>query len=111
MQPLVSRLQPPLDSQQHPAQCTQQLLVLLALVLISAVLLHTPFRRHVIFLPVIVAMRSSSARKIQRADRLLRVGFYDLERTLGKGNFAVVRLGVHRLTKTQVRKLSSYVIS
>ena len=56
-------------------------------------------------------MRSSSARKIQRADRLLRVGYYDLERTLGKGNFAVVRLGVHRLTKTQVRKLSSYVIS
>jgi hypothetical protein len=47
-------------------------------------------------------MRSASARKIQRADRLLRVGYYDLERTLGKGNFAVVRLGVHRLTRTQV---------
>jgi serine/threonine protein kinase len=48
-------------------------------------------------------MRSSSAaRKVQRAHRLLRVGYYDLERTLGKGNFAVVRLGVHRLTKAQV---------
>ena len=37
-----------------------------------------------------------------RAERLLRVGLYDLEKTLGKGNFALVRLGVHRLTKTKV---------
>ena len=37
-----------------------------------------------------------------RAQRLLRVGLYDLERVLGKGNFALVRLGVHRLTKTKV---------
>lgn len=33
----------------------------------------------------------------------LRVGFYDIERTLGKGNFAVVKLARHRVTKTQVR--------
>uniref|UniRef100_A0A8C7AP93 non-specific serine/threonine protein kinase n=1 Tax=Neovison vison TaxID=452646 RepID=A0A8C7AP93_NEOVI len=32
----------------------------------------------------------------------LRVGFYDVERTLGKGNFAVVKLARHRVTKTQV---------
>ncbi|KAB0398092.1 hypothetical protein E2I00_019740, partial [Balaenoptera physalus] len=32
----------------------------------------------------------------------LRVGFYDIERTLGKGNFAVVKLARHRVTKTQV---------
>lgn len=37
-----------------------------------------------------------------RAERLLRVGLYDLEKTLGKGNFAIVRLGIHRLTKTRV---------
>lgn len=27
---------------------------------------------------------------------------YDLEKTLGKGNFAIVKLGVHRLTRTKV---------
>lgn len=32
------------------------------------------------------------------------MGFYDIERTLGKGNFAVVKLAWHRVTKTQVRK-------
>ncbi|XP_030600903.1 serine/threonine-protein kinase SIK2-like [Archocentrus centrarchus] len=31
-----------------------------------------------------------------------RVGFYDIERTLGKGNFAVVKLARHRITKTEV---------
>uniref|UniRef100_A0A4W3HIQ5 non-specific serine/threonine protein kinase n=1 Tax=Callorhinchus milii TaxID=7868 RepID=A0A4W3HIQ5_CALMI len=34
--------------------------------------------------------------------RALRVGFYDIEKTLGKGNFAVVKLARHRVTKTQV---------
>lgn len=32
----------------------------------------------------------------------VRVGFYDIERTIGKGNFAVVKLGRHRITKTEV---------
>lgn len=32
----------------------------------------------------------------------VRVGFYDIERTLGKGNFAVVKLGRHRITKSEV---------
>ncbi|XP_058152285.1 serine/threonine-protein kinase SIK1 [Dasypus novemcinctus] len=36
------------------------------------------------------------------AHKPLRVGFYDIERTLGKGNFAVVKLARHRVTKTQV---------
>lgn len=30
------------------------------------------------------------------------MGFYDIERTLGKGNFAVVKLARHRITKTEV---------
>ncbi|XP_075703371.1 serine/threonine-protein kinase SIK1 [Rhinoderma darwinii] len=34
--------------------------------------------------------------------RPLRVGFYDIERTIGKGNFAVVKLARHRVTNTQV---------
>lgn len=37
----------------------------------------------------------------QGQQRPLRVGFYDIERTLGKGNFAVVKLARHRVTKTQ----------
>ncbi|XP_023373893.1 serine/threonine-protein kinase SIK1 [Otolemur garnettii] len=38
----------------------------------------------------------------QGPQKPLRVGFYDVERTLGKGNFAVVKLARHRVTKTQV---------
>ncbi|OCT91420.1 serine/threonine-protein kinase SIK1 [Xenopus laevis] len=34
--------------------------------------------------------------------RPLRVGFYDIKETLGKGNFAVVKLAQHRVTNTQV---------
>nr|CAD7393986.1 unnamed protein product [Timema cristinae] len=33
----------------------------------------------------------------------IRVGFYDIERTIGKGNFAVVKLARHRITKTELR--------
>ena len=32
----------------------------------------------------------------------IRVGFYDIERTIGKGDFAVVKLAKHRITKTEV---------
>lgn len=31
-----------------------------------------------------------------------RVGFYEMERTIGKGNFAVVKLATHIATKTKV---------
>ena len=37
----------------------------------------------------------------------VRVGFYDIERTLGKGNFAVVKLARHRITKTEVSRMSA----
>ncbi|KAG8195836.1 hypothetical protein JTE90_008531 [Oedothorax gibbosus] len=33
---------------------------------------------------------------------LVRVGFYHLEKTIGKGNFAVVKLATHIITKTKV---------
>jgi len=39
------------------------------------------------------------------ADRLktpIRVGFYEIGRTIGRGNFAVVKLARHRITKTEV---------
>ena len=39
----------------------------------------------------------------------VRVGFYEIERTIGRGNFAVVKLAKHRITKTEVSK--PYVFS
>ena len=39
---------------------------------------------------------------LPKAEKLVRVGQYDMDKTLGKGNFAIVRLGIHRLTKTRV---------
>uniref|UniRef100_A0AC11EMQ4 Salt inducible kinase 2 n=1 Tax=Ovis aries TaxID=9940 RepID=A0AC11EMQ4_SHEEP len=39
-------------------------------------------------------------RHLQRGP--VRVGFYEIEGTLGKGNFAVVKLGRHRITRTEV---------
>ena len=48
-------------------------------------------------------MASSRTKPSDRAARLLRVGLYDLSPgLLGKGNFAIVRLGIHRLTRTKV---------
>jgi serine/threonine protein kinase len=35
----------------------------------------------------------------------LIVGFYEIERTIGRGNFAVVKLARHRITKTEVKKI------
>ncbi|XP_071484409.1 serine/threonine-protein kinase SIK1-like [Diadema antillarum] len=37
-----------------------------------------------------------------RRGHIRRVGFYDIDRTIGKGNFAVVKLAQHRITKSQV---------
>lgn len=41
--------------------------------------------------------------KGQSQSQTVRVGFYDIEKTIGKGNFAVVKLAKHRITKTEVR--------
>ncbi|XP_005375847.1 PREDICTED: serine/threonine-protein kinase SIK1 [Chinchilla lanigera] len=49
-----------------------------------------------------VIMSNLNAAAGQGQQKTLRVGFYDVERTLGKGNFAVVKLARHRVTKTQV---------
>lgn len=37
-----------------------------------------------------------------QSQQSVRVGFYDIEKTIGKGNFAVVKLAKHRITKTEV---------
>lgn len=37
-----------------------------------------------------------------KVDRLMRVGLYEIEKTIGKGNFAVVKLASHLITKTKV---------
>lgn len=38
----------------------------------------------------------------QERKNLVRVGFYDILKTIGKGNFAVVKLAKHRITSTEV---------
>ncbi|KAK3744584.1 hypothetical protein QZH41_016102, partial [Actinostola sp. cb2023] len=51
------------------------------------------------FRPVLtnVAMGMASDR-----NKAIRVGFYDIEKTIGKGNFSVVKLAKHRITKSKV---------
>ena len=38
-------------------------------------------------------------------DQLVRVGYYELHKTIGKGNFAVVKLATHVITKSKVGEL------
>lgn len=42
--------------------------------------------------------------KTYPVDKLVRVGYYELEKTIGKGNFAVVKLATHIVTRTKVCK-------
>lgn len=45
---------------------------------------------------------SANMRANMKSKGPIRVGFYDIERTIGKGNFAVVKLARHRITKNEV---------
>ena len=38
----------------------------------------------------------------ERTKGPVRVGFYEIERTIGRGNFAIVKLAKHRITKSEV---------
>lgn len=38
-------------------------------------------------------------------NRLVRVGYYEMEKTIGKGNFAVVKLAKHVVTNSKVSAL------
>uniref|UniRef100_A0A3Q1F112 non-specific serine/threonine protein kinase n=1 Tax=Acanthochromis polyacanthus TaxID=80966 RepID=A0A3Q1F112_9TELE len=51
---------------------------------------------------VIMSETSRGAQSSPAQGRPLQVGFYEIIRTLGKGNFAVVKLAKHKVTKTQV---------
>lgn len=51
---------------------------------------------------VIMTETSRGAQSSPAQGRPLQVGFYEIIRTLGKGNFAVVKLAKHKVTKTQV---------
>lgn len=44
-------------------------------------------------------------------EQLVRVGNYELERTIGTGNFAVVKLATHVITKTKVRSCFYFLTS
>ena len=46
-----------------------------------------------------------------RTKRAIKVGFYDIENTIGKGNFAVVKLARHRVTKSQVRESKLFLFA
>lgn len=37
----------------------------------------------------------------------ISVGYYDIEKTIGKGNFAVVKLACHRITRTKVKSVET----
>ncbi|KAJ8013434.1 hypothetical protein DPEC_G00053220 [Dallia pectoralis] len=51
---------------------------------------------------VILTESGTGTEPNRTAGRPLQVGFYEIIRTLGKGNFAVVKLARHKVTKTQV---------
>uniref|UniRef100_A0A3B4AB92 non-specific serine/threonine protein kinase n=1 Tax=Periophthalmus magnuspinnatus TaxID=409849 RepID=A0A3B4AB92_9GOBI len=51
---------------------------------------------------MVIMSETSGAQSSSAQGRPLQVGFYEIIRTLGKGNFAVVKLAKHKVTKTQV---------
>lgn len=55
---------------------------------------------------VIMSDNSRGTQSSAAQGRPLQVGFYEIIRTLGKGNFAVVKLARHKVTKTQVSSSS-----
>ncbi|XP_017065873.1 serine/threonine-protein kinase par-1 [Drosophila eugracilis] len=50
----------------------------------------------------VVGAGGVSGKDLMKLKEPMRVGFYDIERTIGKGNFAVVKLARHRITKNEV---------
>lgn len=58
---------------------------------------------------VSLSSASNGVRSSIKSKGPIRVGFYDIERTIGKGNFAVVKLARHRITKNEVSVLRQIV--
>ena len=57
---------------------------------------------HLSTLPEYSNNNNSNSNQLQASP--VRVGFYEIQETIGRGNFAVVKLAKHRITKTEVRK-------
>nr|CAD7423082.1 unnamed protein product [Timema monikensis] len=49
-----------------------------------------------------VCGKGAASKQNVNGERIVRVGYYELEKTIGKGNFAVVKLATHVVTKTKV---------
>lgn len=45
---------------------------------------------------------AASAAKQMPIEKLVRVGYYELDKTIGKGNFAVVKLASNVITNSKV---------
>nr|CAD7259119.1 unnamed protein product [Timema shepardi] len=48
-----------------------------------------------------VCGKGAASKQNVNGERIVRVGYYELEKTIGKGNFAVVKLATHVVTKTK----------
>ena len=48
------------------------------------------------------AKMADKSRGHNRHGSVVRIGYYNIEKTIGKGNFAVVKLATHCVTKTKV---------
>lgn len=47
--------------------------------------------------------QQSASHQKKSIDKLVRVGYYELDKTIGKGNFAVVKLASNIVTKSKVK--------
>lgn len=52
------------------------------------------------------AKMADKSRGHNRHGSVVRIGYYNIEKTIGKGNFAVVKLATHCITKGKVRRLA-----
>lgn len=52
-------------------------------------------------------MAKSSSNNESKIDKLVRVGFYELEKTIGRGNFAVVKSATNSITKSKVNLIAT----
>ena len=48
------------------------------------------------------AKMADKPRGHNRHGSVVRIGYYNIEKTIGKGNFAVVKLATHCVTRTKV---------
>ena len=59
----------------------------------------------------IVNKMATAKGKSQPHGGIVRIGYYEIDRTIGKGNSAVVKLATHIFTKTKVSKVYDCTIT